>query len=68
MLIEDPNLDVRYALAENYNIDEEMLKALAKDENPYVAHRAEKTLSRLRPTQILDTAFPRQGEDIRRIG
>jgi hypothetical protein len=68
MLIEDTNPDVRFALAENYNIDEDMLEALTRDENPYVSHRAQKTLSRLRPAQVLDQDFRKKGADVRKIG
>jgi hypothetical protein len=34
-------------LAENHNIDDSVLKLLAEDSHPYVAHRAQKTLKRL---------------------
>jgi len=64
MLIEDPNPDVRFALAENYNIDEKMLEALTKDENPYVCHRARKTLSRLRPAQVVDQDFRKKDRNV----
>ena len=43
----DHSPDLRYALAENHQIDSGVLDILAKDENPYVADRAQKTLSRL---------------------
>lgn len=46
-LAHDPCCDVRFALAENHNIDCEILAALANDENPYVAWRARKTIKRL---------------------
>ncbi|MFX9688500.1 hypothetical protein ABTO93_20100, partial [Acinetobacter baumannii] len=39
--------DVRFAIAENHNADEEVLRMLTEDENPYVAHRAVKTLQRI---------------------
>jgi hypothetical protein len=69
LLIEDTNPDVRFALAENYNIDEDMLAALTRDENPYVSHRAQKTLSRLHPAQVLDQDFRApKGADVRKIG
>lgn len=59
LLVEDPNPDVRFCLAENYNIDPAMLKALSEDENPYVAHRAQKTLMRLQSQagQVVDHDF-----------
>lgn len=47
-LVKDDSVDVRYALAENHNLPETVLERLVDDENPYVAHRALKTLSRLR--------------------
>ncbi len=52
----DDNPDLRYAIAENHQIDNGILDILAKDENPYVADRAQKTLSRLKqaiPPQYL---------------
>jgi len=59
LLVEDPNPDVRFCLAENYNIDPSMLKALSEDENPYVAHRAQKTLMRMKSPagQVVDRDF-----------
>jgi len=68
MLIDDPNADVRFCLAENYNIDEEMLEKLAQDENPYVAHRANKTLTRLRPTKVVDKDFRARADERRKTG
>ena len=47
-LATDENLDLRYALAENHQIDSGILDILAADENPFVAARAQKTLSRLK--------------------
>src|ERR1700733_1698798 len=44
----DDHPDLRYALAENHQIDSGVLDILAKDENPYVADRAQKTLTRLK--------------------
>lgn len=46
-LTQDENADVRFALAENHNIDRSVLNLLVEDANPYVAHRARKTLLRL---------------------
>jgi len=46
-LANDLCCDVRFALAENHNIDSDILATLAEDENPYVAWRARKTLKRL---------------------
>jgi len=47
LLAEDDNADVRYAIAENHNISRKVLRKLLDDLNPYVAHRARKTLERL---------------------
>ncbi len=47
LLTEDENADVRFALAENHNIHENVLRLLSQDSNPYVAHRAQKTLARM---------------------
>jgi hypothetical protein len=46
-LYRDENPDVRYALAESYAVDTEILSALLEDENPFVAGRARQTLRRL---------------------
>jgi len=46
-LANDSSEDVRYAIAENLAIPHAILTKLANDENPYVAQRALKTLSRL---------------------
>jgi hypothetical protein len=42
----DEDLDVRYQLAENHNIPDEILCILTADENPFVSCRAEATLHR----------------------
>lgn len=47
LLADDDNADVRYAIAENHNISRKVLSKLRDDANPYVASRAERTLSRL---------------------
>lgn len=46
MLAVDESADLRYQLAENHNIDHKVLKLLLADENPYVAHRAQRTIQR----------------------
>jgi hypothetical protein len=43
----DEHPDLRYALAENHNIDATVLQVLIDDTNPYVAARAKRTLARL---------------------
>lgn len=47
VLLTDLNPDVRYSLAENYDLPRESLAMLLDDENPYVCNRARKTLQRL---------------------
>ncbi len=46
-LAQDEHADVRYAMAENANMPPHILQSLVHDDNPYVAARAQKTLSRL---------------------
>lgn len=48
-LSEDDHADVRYSLAENPNLPTEILSKLAEDGNPYVSHRAQRTLRMLNP-------------------
>lgn len=45
-LLDDPSVDVRYSLSTNYSLPLSYLKQLMEDENPYVARRATKTLSK----------------------
>ena len=45
-LAHDPDVDVRYSLAENNNMPSPVLSELTRDENPYVATRAQDTLGR----------------------
>ncbi|CAN5149422.1 hypothetical protein BH11CYA1_BH11CYA1_28510 [soil metagenome] len=56
-LAKDPHCDVRMALAENHNIDSDILALLADDENPYVAWRARKTIKRLSVGSTLSGNF-----------
>lgn len=64
-LVFDENADVRYAMAENHNIVRQMLEVLAKDDNPFVVSRAQKTLSRLetKPQTAVKTTKIFIGED-----
>jgi hypothetical protein len=48
LLAGDDNADVRFALAENHNINKSVLRRLLEDSNPFVACRAQKTLARLK--------------------
>jgi hypothetical protein len=45
-LAQDQCVDLRYAIAENHQMDGHVLRLLLADDNPYVAHRAERTLAR----------------------
>lgn len=47
MLIDDECVDVRFRIAENPSAPIPVLYKALKDENPYVAHRARKTLSKI---------------------
>jgi hypothetical protein len=58
----DENPDLRYALAENHQIDSGILDILTKDENPYVADRAQKTLLRLQQVNTSETPPSAFGE------
>lgn len=69
MLAKDDCVDVRFCLAENYKINPEILKELSKDENPYVAHRAQKTMERLRvPGIVVDHDFGNGSSNNRKRG
>lgn len=48
LLAQDESVDVRYAIAENHNAPSNVLYELCEDDNPYVSHRAKKTIERLR--------------------
>lgn len=61
LLAGDECADVRLALAENHNLDESVLILLTEDSNPYVAHRAQKTLARLREAPSSSTMHPALG-------
>jgi hypothetical protein len=52
-LAQDESADLRYAIAENHNVHADVLSILARDENPFIAHRAMKTLERLRSPLIV---------------
>jgi len=56
LLAQDESVDLRYAIAENHNSHANVLSMLAQDDNPFVAHRARKTLERVCGHSIL--AFP----------
>lgn len=47
LLVKDQDEDVRFAMAENHNLPSSILYELAEDSNPFVKHRAEKTLRRI---------------------
>ena len=46
-LVFDESVDVRYSVAENHNTPNHLLEILAEDQNPWVAHRAQRTIARL---------------------
>ena len=46
LLAQDQQADLRYAMAENHNLHPDILNMLIEDDNPFVAHRAKKTLAR----------------------
>jgi len=49
MLVADTDVDVRFGVAENPHIHEDVLFQLTNDDNPFVRHRAMKTLEMLAP-------------------
>lgn len=46
LLAQDLHADLRYAMAENHNLHTDVLNMLSNDGNPFVAHRAKKTMAR----------------------
>jgi len=48
----DEHLDVRYSLTENCNLPLAILSRLAEDENPYVSHRARRTMRMVKPETV----------------
>ncbi len=60
ILAQDVDADVRYSLAENARMPKAVLELLSNDSNPYVASRADRTLTRLAPAQIVRPKFPIQ--------
>jgi len=65
-LAHDVNADVRFAIAENHNLDIKMLETLAEDENPYVAHRARRTIQRIEGGQLKQGNFSPRSSVVRR--
>lgn len=57
ILADDNNADVRYAIAENHNISRNVLNKLHDDSNPYVADRAQTTLTRINLDNHLDWSW-----------
>ncbi len=69
MLASDSDADVRYSLAENHNVPLAVLSLLCEDDNPYVADRANKTLTRLHLSKNRNNAwFPYFGVNERQRG
>lgn len=56
-LVKDEHTDVRFRLAENHNVPDEILSELCLDENPYVAHRAQVTRARLAGQSVIAQQF-----------
>lgn len=52
-LAAEDSVDVRYHLASNANIPKVVLEILAEDENVFVSHRAQSTLSRIKNGSVL---------------
>lgn len=57
ILAQDESADLRYAIAENHNIPSAVLIMLTEDDNPFVAHRAIKTLNRVRGTSAIGLSW-----------
>ncbi|HEY9869690.1 MAG TPA: hypothetical protein V6D08_11035 [Candidatus Obscuribacterales bacterium] len=55
---EDP--DVRFKMAENPRLSPLILRQLAADDNPFVAFRAQKTLLRIKPADVVEMNAPRR--------
>ncbi|HMO23160.1 MAG TPA: hypothetical protein PKC98_19530, partial [Candidatus Melainabacteria bacterium] len=51
LLAEDEDPEVRYAMAENYNMEIDILVMLSEDDNPFVKVRACETLARVLSSQ-----------------
>ncbi len=56
-LAHDSNADIRYAVAENANISQDILLELLADQNPNVAERARKTLQQITKGQVIKGDF-----------
>jgi len=53
ILAKDVSADLKYAIAENHNIHADVLNMLTEDDNPFVAHRARRTLERVRISALV---------------
>jgi hypothetical protein len=58
ILVTDDDIDVRYRLAENPNVQMAILESLTEDSNPYVAERARRTINRLTAQAVVTAKFP----------
>lgn len=56
-LAQDSCDDVRYAVAESYIVNMEVLSSLLEDSNPYICHRARATLQKRNVQFCLSTDF-----------
>jgi hypothetical protein len=61
----DECCDIRYAMAENHNLPLAILDSLSQDNNPYVAHRAQRTLDRLLGGLLVMGQFEAESENRR---
>ena len=60
-LAQDSCDDVRYAVAESYIVNTEVLSSLLEDSNPYICHRARATLKKRNVQFCLSTDFVEGG-------
>lgn len=67
-LAEDEQADVRYAIAENPNMPISLLLRLTDDANPYISHRAQRTLRILNPVSATEINLHTRGYVWRQAG
>ncbi|MDQ5933263.1 MAG: hypothetical protein QG574_561 [Cyanobacteriota bacterium erpe_2018_sw_21hr_WHONDRS-SW48-000092_B_bin.40] len=61
-LAQDSCDDVRYAVAESYIVNMEVLSSLLEDSNPYISHRARATLKKRNVQFCLSSDFTEAGQ------
>jgi len=57
-LARDVSADVRYAVAESYLVNTEVLSSLLEDANPYISHRARATLKKRNVHLVVAAELP----------